>query len=258
MSLLVDTLTGDASLLAENSTSLPQYRDRAVGLAASYRNPSKFFDNLSLGLLNTGNSVKASAVSVGGNTGLSTSCYNTDTSWITSTYGSLVESVGIASGSALGIVGLGSVPVAYGVIKNDVLEAYTYPKVDSLDVSTDNPFVGEGYVTVTSGNSGIGKNTRVVQHGGSTIGNVFAVSVGGTCTGSTIASSISPLVTQYNNAFSGISSYNNLATSVKKYKTEYEFHSWSYSRKIQENTDDSNDQTVVAGILTNPVYGGPY
>lgn len=258
MSLLVGILTGDASLLAENSAKLPEFRDRAVGLAASYKLPSKFFDDLSLGLLNTANSAKVSAVSVGGNTGLSTACYTTDTTWITTTYGSLVESVGIASGSALGIVGLGTQLVAYGVVKSDVLEAYTYPKVDTLDVSVDNPFVGEGYVTVTSGNSGIGKNTRVVQNGGSTVGNVFAVSTGATCTGSTIASSVTTLKTQYTNAFSGISSYNSLATSVKKYKTEYEFHVWSYSRKIQENTDDASDQNVVAGILTNPVYGGPY
>jgi hypothetical protein len=45
---------------------------------------------------------------------------------------------------------------------------------------------------------------------------------------------------------------------VKKYKTEYEVHVWSYNRKIKENDDDSADQIVVAGILTDPVYGGPY
>ncbi len=258
MSLLVGILTGDASLLAQNSDSLPQYRDRAAGLAVSYRIPCKKFDDLALNLLNTANAAKISAVSIGGNTGLSTSCYTTNTSWITSTYGSLVESVGIASGASLGIVGLGSVQIAYGVIKSDSLEAYVYPKVANLDVSTDNPFAGEGYVAINAGNSGIGKETRYVVNGGSAIGNVFAVSTASTCGGSTIPSSISPLITQYGGNSSGITSFTTLATKVKKYKTEYEFHVWSYNRKIQENTDDSTDQTTVAGILTDPVYGGPY
>jgi hypothetical protein len=258
MSLLVGILTGDASQLEENSDGLPEYRDRAAGLAASYRLPSKQFDDLALNLLTSANAAKVTAVSLGGNTGLNTSCYNADTAWITSTYGSLVASVGVASAASLGVVGLGSISIAYGVIKNDVLEAYTYPKVDSLDVSVENPFEGEGYVSVNSGNSGIGKNTRYTINGGSVIGNVFSVSIAGTCGGATIASNVSPLKTQYTNSSAGISSYNTLATKVKKYKTEYEFHVWSYNRKIQENTDSASDQIVVAGILTDPVYGGPY
>lgn len=258
MSELVNLLTLEASQLEQNSDDLPEYRDRAAGLAASYRLPSKQFDDLALNLLNTANSAKVTAVSLGGNTGLNTACYTADTAWITSTYGGLVASVGIASAASLGIVGLGSIPIAYGVIKGDALEAYTYPKVDSLDVSVDNPFIGEGYVTVTSGNSGIGKNTRYTINGGSTVGNVFSISIGSTCGGATIASNVTPLISQYSNSSSGISSYNTLASKVKKYKTEYEFHVWSYNRKIKENDDDSADQIVVAGILTDPVYGGPY
>lgn len=258
MSELVNLLTLEASQLEQNSDGLPEYRDRAAGLAASYRLPSKQFDDLALNLLTTANAAKVSAVSLGGNTGLSTACYTADTAWITSTYGSLVASVGIASAASLGIVGLGSIPIAYGVIKGDTLEAYTYPKVDSLDVSVENPFEGEGYVSVNSGNSGIGKNTRYTINGGSVIGNVFSVSTGATCGGSTIATNVSPLKIQYSSSSAGISSYNTLATKVKKYKTEYEFHVWSYNRKIKENDDDSADQIVVAGILTDPVYGGPY
>lgn len=258
MSELVNLLTLEASQLEQNSDELPEYRDRAAGLASSYRNPSKKFDDLALDLLNTANAAKSSALSIGGNSGLDTSCYTVDTSWITSTYGSLVESVGIASGSSVGIVGLGSDPVAFGVIKSDVIRAYTFPKVDNLDVNTDNPFDGEGYVSVNSGNSGIGSNSIYVVNGGSTLGNVYAVSVAGTCGGSSIVSSVSPLKTQYSNSSSGISSFNSLASKVKKYKTEYEFHVWSYNRKIKENDDDSADQIVVAGILTDPVYGGPY
>lgn len=255
---LVGILTGSVELLTENSDGLPEYRDRAVGLAASYAVPSKYFDDVALNLLNTANSAKSNAASLGGSTGLDTSCYTADTAWITSTYGSLVASVGIASGSALGIVGLGTIQIAYGVIKNDIIEAYTYPKLVNLDVSTDNPLTGEGYVTVTAGNSGIGKNTRYTVNGGSTVGNVFAVSTESTCGGATIASNVSSLKTQYINASSGISSYNDLATIVKTYKTEYEFHVWSYSRKIQENTDDSSDATTAVTILSDPVYGGPY
>lgn len=261
---LVGILTGSVELLAENTDGLPEYRERAAGLAVSYRAPSKYFDDIALNLVNNANSIKSSAQSLGGNTGLNTTCYTTDTSYITSTYGDLVASVAIAPGDSLGIAGIGTVEVAYGVIKNDVIEAFNYPKVETLDVTDDNPFAGEGYTTVTAGNSGIGKNSRYTQNGGSTIGNVFALSSaaiplgGGTCPGSTVASSVSPLKTQYTNAISGISSYTNLATRVKKYKTEYQFHTWSYDRKIKENGDDSTDQTEVSTILSDPTYGGPY
>lgn len=256
---LVGILTGDVALLSQNSDELVEYKERAVGLAASYRIPSKYFDDICLNLTNTANSIKVNIVSIGGNTGLGSICYTADTSYLTSTYGSMVTGVATALGSSLGLVGVGSTQiVAYGIIKYDVLDAYNYPKIETIDASTENPFIGEGYVNVTSGNSGIGKDTRYRTSAGSDVGTVFAVSTISPCTGASIASSVASLIVQYNNTTSGIASYTTLATNVKKFKTEYQFHAWSYSRKIQENTDDSNEQTTLANVLSDPVYGGPY
>lgn len=256
---LVGILTESAGILSEDSTGLVEYKDRAIGLAVSYRIPSKYFDDICLNLVNSANSIKVNIVSLGGNTGLGSTCYTEDTSYLTSTYGSMVTGVTTALGSTLGIVGVGTTQVvAYGTIKYDVLDAYNYPKIETIDATTDNPLDGEGYVTVTSGNSGIGKDTRYRSSVGSNVGTVFAVSTTAPCTGSTIASNVGSLITQYNNIISGITSYTSLATSVKKYKTEYQFQSWSYSRKIQENTTDAADQTSVANVLSDPVYGGPY
>lgn len=259
MSQLIDFLSEDATLYQDSSNNLVQYRDRASNLATEYKVPSKYIDDLALNKVSAANSIKQNIVSVGGNVGLSSACYLSTTTFITSTYGSMVVSTGIATASTLGVVGLGTTAmIAYGVIKYDSLQAYNYPRVENADASVNNPFDGEGYVNVNSGNSGIGKNTVYLQNGGSNVGYVFSVSTGGGCPGSSIANSVSNLISQYNNEVTGITSYTNDATVVKTYKTEYQFHVWSYNRKIQENTDSITSDSALSQILNNPSYGGPY
>lgn len=254
-----DFLTADALLYQSSTgTSLSNYSDRASGLAGEYAEPAKNIDDILISRISTSNSIKENIVSIGGNTGLSTSCYLSTTTFITSTYGSMVVSTGIATASTLGVVGLGTNEIAYGIIKYDRLKAYNYPKVENLDVSDDYPYSGEGYVTVNSGNSGIGKDSTYEKDGGSDIGYVFSISDVGACTGSSIASNVSNLISQYNSSIVGLSTYTDDVTVIKTYKTEYQFHVWSYNRKIAEDGNRDTSQSGLNQIFSNPAYGGPY
>ena len=258
MSELVNSLTTDTDLFAKNSSSLVEYKNRSSGLVDKYKVPSKYIDDVAIGLVNNANSIKASIVSTGGNTGLSSACYSSDTSYITSIYGSYVTSIGTTTGIAAGIIGLGTYLVAYGIIKNDSLKAYTYPKIETIDASTENPFIGEGYVNITSQNSGTGKDTIFTVNAGSEIGYVFSLTDSQGCNRSSIESSVSSLLSQYETAKVGIATYTTLATSIKREKTEYQFQVWSYSRKIQENSDSITRANTVSEILSSTAYGGPY
>jgi hypothetical protein len=239
---LVSNLNEAITELQNNSNDLLQYKNRAI----------------ELDLVDNANTIKESIVNVGGNVGLTTECYTSDTSYLTSTYGSMVTGIGVTYGSSLGISGIGTELVAYGSIKYDILEAYNYPKIESINADTENPFIGEGYIGITESNSGIGAETRYLAGEGSIIGTVLSISTVSPCTGEAIANNITSLIVQYNNSISGISSYVSLASAVKKYKTEYQFHVWSYSRKIKENDEASIETTSLVDILSDSNYGGPY
>lgn len=227
-------LTDPAEQWTKNKEGISFYQNRASGLVEEYKAPAKNLDDIAIGLVNSANAIKANIVSVGGNTGLGTGCYTQSTSYITSLYGSFISSVGIATASTLGVIGLGTSKIAYGLVKNDTLQAYTYPKIETLNASTENPFEGEGYVNLNSGNSGTGKDTIFVASGGSNAGYVFAIDVDVQCNRSSIENNVNSLISQYNNSLTGISSYNASATSIKSQKTEYQFHQWSYARQIVE------------------------
>ncbi len=233
---MANFLTDPAENWTKGKESLGFYQNRSSGLVGQLKAPAKNLDDIALGLVNNANSIKANIVAAGGNTGLGTGCYTQDTSYITSRYGSIVSSVGIGTANTLGIIGLGTAKVAYGVVKNDALQAYTYPKIESVNASTVNPFEGEGYVNLNSGTTGTGKDTIFTASAGSDAGYVFAIDIDAQCNRSSIESSVNSLISQYNNSLVGIGTYCTAASSIKTEKTEYQFHTWSYARKIIEDS----------------------
>ena len=254
MSVIVG-LTSDSSALSQQNTDTVEFRDRAQRLADDFAIPSADIDNLAVTKFNSIIQTQNYIITAGGNTGLASACYSADTNLFTTNYGDLVTGVAVTLGANTGIVGIGSsTPVAIATLKLDVLEAYRYPKIESgtLDTSTDNPFVGEGYVTLTSGNAGIGNSTRYTRGAGAG-STVFAL-IGGCNT----TAGINTLRTLYNSQISGMSSFVSAATVVKGEKTEYQFHVWSYGRKIATNNVGISSITSTIDILENPGLGGPY
>lgn len=264
MANLINSISENISEIQRGNIEHARFRDRASGLYEQYRLPAENIDDIIIETLDTANSIKSNIVSIGGNVGLGSNCYLSSTNFVTTTYGSMVVSTGVTYGHTLGIstlgpTGIGTTQnVGYGIIKYDKLEAYTYPKIESLDVSTSNPVEGEGYVILNSANSGSGKDTLYTVSGGSTTGIVFSISSNSPCTGASIQNQITPLISQYDSTILGISSDTAAANVVKRNKTEYQFHIWAYSRKIKENEDFIGFQTSVIDTLNNSKYGGPY
>jgi len=248
-------LTSDSSALLQQNIDIIAFRDRAQSLADDYAVPSADIDNLAITKFNSIIQTQNHIISAGGNVGLGSTCYSADTNIFSTNYGDLVTGIGTTLGAHTGIVGIGtSTVVAVATLNLDLLQAYRYPKIESgtLDTSTDNPFVGEGYVTLTSGNAGIGNSTRYTRGAGAG-STVFALV--GDCN---TAAGIATLRTLYTNQIAGISSFVSAATVIKGEKTEYQLHVWSYGRKIATNTVSNTSITTVIDTLENPGLGGPY
>lgn len=233
-------------LLTQN-TSLQFWKEYAEEQRENFYADLEGFDQQALSALSSANGIIDDIVSIGSPTGLGTACYETSTSWVSSTYGSLLDHVGTAVGTVLGIATTSL--IGYGAINYDKLEAYIYPKVEkgSLDVSDDNPIDGAGWATLNSSNKGSGSENRYQAGAGSTAGYVFAIKSG--CRG-TIESQVSSKKSTYNGHVSDISDANSLANSSKGKKSSYEFQVWSYSRKVQSNTDIVSDNNSAVGILS--------
>ena len=63
---------------------------------------------------------------------------------------SLYSNHDVLAGVSTEIVGYTSITVGIGTIKLDELQAYTYPKLENLDVTTDNPIENAAEVNLSS------------------------------------------------------------------------------------------------------------
>jgi len=255
---IVVGLTSEKNELQQENTNLNIYKNKAAGIASDYLIPSESIDNLIILEFNKIATRQTDLASVGGNVGLGSTCYSSDTSYLTTNYGDIVTGIGSTFGSEFGITGIGTTQVvAFGTINFDSLEAYRYPKVEAgtLDASTVNPFDGEGYVTLTTSNAGIGNSTRYTRGTGGLAGTVFALV--NDCHVA-ISASITSLKSQYDTESAGISSFVSAVNLVKGEKNEYQLQVWSYTRKINENSTGITSFTSVIDVLEDPDFGGPY
>lgn len=229
MGIVVDKLIDDRDTILRQNEILPERISIASSLRDAFNGPSASAAQQTLDIVDAANAIKSQIIAIGGNTGLTTTRYGSSTSSISSQYGSLLSGVGTATGASLGIAGLGTVIIAYGTINADVLKAYDYPKISGGDYGSDFPFSGDGYVTVTSSNVGIGVSTRLFQNGGSELGKVFNII--------SPAVDVSALISSYNSGISTASSQANVATSSQEIKGEYELQVWGLNRQLEENNE---------------------
>ena len=238
----------------------------AVGIAsatvAKWKAPSQAIDALALTQFNKIKQRQTDIATLGYNVGLASACYSSSTAVVTSLYGDLVSGVTTALGQSLGIAGVGTqTVVAYGVIKYDTLEAFRYPNMETstLDASVDNPLDGEGYVTLTSSNTGIGKSTRYTRGAGASASTyVFAFQSSGCASYTGIANSISSVKAQYDSEITGIATYITDANVIKGYKHSAQLEYWSLNKASNALSVDISSNTSTQTILSDPYYGGPY
>lgn len=250
MGIVIDRLLADKEMYLLQQEELPTRIAIATSLRDAFSGPATQSSSQTLASINSANSLKSQIVSIGGNTGLTTNRYGTSTANITSQYGSVVVSVGSTSGSLLGIAGLGSAVIAYGIVKADEAKIYDYPKISGGNYGSDYPFTGEGFVNLTSSNLGAGVSTRLYQSNGSEIGKVFDI-IGP-------AVDVSSLVSQYNSTWSTAGGQSTSSSASQKVKGDYELQVWGLNRQLQENTEKLADIEEAIGITSNPAYGGPW
>lgn len=269
ISLLVDRVTG----IQSSSDTLPQ----AVGIASSGRSlfsPAiELLDNLALDKVNIINYYKQEIVSAG--MAATNSCLlsmwpsdpldpeytgvpndATLKSAVDSLFGDIiVGSAKTASGTVVGLTTQGI--VGFGSVREDLLRAYYYPKIENEQYNTDNPFQNQNWITITTGNLGIGAsvNVWVNPENGTLIGTVYSlITTGSPCDAVTasIGSSISTMVTIREESL-GLTTSN---TILKNQKTSYDLQIWSYNRTIQTNTETIAGLTTAISILQQ--YEGQY
>jgi hypothetical protein len=251
MGIVVDRLNSDKKSYLKHQQDLPEQISVASSLAIAFGGPARESDSQTLVNVNLLNSIKSDIVSIGGSTGLGTSRYGGSTSNITSQYGSIVSGTSTATAESLGLVGFGSTTIlAYGTVNQDLLKAWNYPKISGGDYSSDYPFDGGSWLTVTSGNVGIGVSTRLFKSDGAEIGIVFDIV--------SPPVDVSALISQYNSTVGTVNTQKELSSAAKKYKEQYELQVWGLNRQFQENEDALADIEEALGITQDPDYGGPW
>lgn len=250
MGIVIDRLQADREMYLLQQQRLPSRIAVASSLRDAFSGPATQSTSQTLTSINSANSLKSQIVAIGGNTGLSTTRYGASTSNITSQYGSIVSGVGTATAASLGISGLGTAIIAYGTVTADQARVYDYPKISGGNYGSDFPFVGEGFVVLTSSNLGAGVSTRLFQSGGSEIGKVFDI------TGPAV--DVSSLISQYNSTWSTAGSQATASTSSQSVKGDYELQVWGLNRQLEENTAKLSEIEAAIGIASSPTYGGPW
>jgi hypothetical protein len=231
------------------SGPLPDVIGVSSSTVTKWQAPCSSIDSAALTLFNTVVQRQNDLATLGGNVGLGSTCYSSDTAYLTTTYGSLVSGVGATFGANLGIVGVGTTQVvAFGTIFRDTFEALRCPKLESLDVSGDNPLEGEGYVTITSSNTGIGRSTRYSTGAGAAAGIVFSLE---NACHVAISASITSVKNQYTTESAGMSTHVSNANVMKEYKHTAQLDYWSLNKASNNMTTGVSTNTSVVGILSS-------
>lgn len=146
--------------------------------------------------------------------------------------------------------------VSYGTISYDTLQVFRYPNIEpaTLNSSTDNPLDGEGYVTLTSSNLGIGKNTLYTIGAGSIIATVFAFKSAGCASYTGIVNSIAQFTNTYNSQSTGIATYINDVNIIKGAKNSAQFDYWSLNKTNNNLSVGISSNTSVLNVLSNIGY----
>lgn len=258
--LVSKILTDRRNILEQSPEDLPEYISVASSRAEQFKKPAAVLDNIILPKVNSINSLKNDIIVLGGSTSLGAACYSSNTANLAPIYGDLIVGVATAMGSSLGISGIGTLAVvAYGTVNYDRLRIWNYPNLEAQNTTSDNPFAGEAWVTVTISNVGTGKSSNYAINDNGVAGIVFAFTSSGGCSGNaSIVTNISTKLSEITTIRSGISTDIDKATVVKNYRMGYKLEEWSYNKVITSQQAEKISLDGVLGIITDPTYGGPY
>jgi hypothetical protein len=177
-----------------------------------------------------------------------------------------VGSPGIAfsSPSSLDYVGTGQ-------IYNDIVVESFYPNLEPPNTGVENPFTGLQANILSSSNDGLGvANTfygnSLLNAGtlgtlvptdtaNNSLGRVYAFD---TNSGSAEETTITNLISDVTSTRTGISSYNNGASTLKGHKKGFAVNMWTLNKSNSDIQSNITDLESVITILQDPANGGPY
>jgi len=169
---------------------------------------------------------------------------------------SLYSNHDVLAGVSTEIVGYTSITVGIGTIKLDELQAYTYPKLENLDVTTDNPIENAAEVNLSSSTSGTGSDSDFVQNVGSSISPVYAINSAIHPPGQDTAcnnyrTQINTLLSEIETlrATAGIPTWESEATTLKAHRKGLQLEAWSLGKAQNTMSSKSASNSSITDLL---------
>lgn len=157
----------------------------------------------------------------------------------------------VIAGISTQIVGYTSIPVGIGTIKLDELQAYTYPRLENLDVSTDNPIGNASEVNLSSSTSGTGSDSDFVKNIGSSISPVYSIKPSFDTDCENYRTQIVTLLSEIETlrATAGIPTWESEATTLKTHRKGLQLEAWSLGKAQNTMSSKSASNSDITDIL---------
>jgi len=185
-------------------------------------------------------------------TGIGTTAFNTLLQCRTGT-----STVFSENGANIGVPA--SISLAgFGNINQDRITVVTYPNLEPVNTSVNNPYSGETVANLGAGNTGLGIANTFFPNTGGFIGTVFAFDTTADAGSATSITNISNEITGANGLRAGITSFTNTVNIIKPYKISFAVNVWSLSDVNAKNQATMAGLVTAITLLNDPKFGGPY
>jgi len=164
---------------------------------------------------------------------------------------SLYADQNVIAGINTQIVGYTSISVGIGTIKLDELQAYTYPRLENLDVATDNPIGNASEVNLSSSTSGTGSDSDFVKNIGSSISPVYSINPSFDTDCENYRTQIVTLLSEIETlrATAGIPTWESEATTLKTHRKGLQLEAWSLGKAQNTMSSKSASNSDITDIL---------
>jgi len=146
----------------------------------------------------------------------------------------------------------------FGNINQDRITVVTYPNLEPVDTSVNNPYFGETVSNLGAGNTGLGIANTFFTNTGGFIGTVFAFDTTADAGSATSITNIANEITGANGLRTGITSFTNTVDIIKPYKISFAVNVWSLSDVNAKNQATMAGLVTAITLLNDPKFGGPY
>jgi hypothetical protein len=163
----------------------------------------------------------------------------------------------IISGVSTEIAGYIGTTVGVGTIKLDELQAYTYPNLETINVSSNNPIANPSEVNLSSSTSGTGADSNFETNVGSSLSPIYGIDstnhpVGQDTACNNYRTQIDTILGEIEvlRASSSISTLESEATTLKEYRKGLQLEAWSLGKASAKLVSKKSTNDSIVGILS--------